>query len=383
MKHHYLLLIICLMPFLYGCSSAQPEGDLLTLDVTKKYPKIKLNLKDLADIEYIRLKNDPDYLQKSRVLLFSGEYIIVRGENKALLIFDRKGNPIHRILQVGSGPQEYLYASNLFLDEEKGELMVHDGQIQKYFVYTLDGDFIRNGTTGVENNVYSFNDNAFICYNKVTNRVHTDMIPYFSIVSKEDWQVKKEIKIPIDEIRNIEVKKEVSEGSVFLYSPMHRPLVKGFDGFLLNEPASDTIYRYSSGGELIPLIVREPAIKSMHNPVYLRAGVETGRYMFLTVTSIDVNNKDDMFPSVELVYDKENKTIHEYQIVFEDWPERSIIFDAEMINNTSRNGYGVVDFDVASLVACYKAGRFTGALKETAKDMDEEDNAAVMLLKFK
>ncbi|MDH6343206.1 hypothetical protein M2480_001833 [Parabacteroides sp. PFB2-12] len=54
-----------------------------------------------------------------------------------------------------------------------------------------------------------------------------------------------------------------------------------------------------------------------------------------------------------------------------------------MINYSSRNDYGVVNLDIVSLVDYYNADRFTGALKELASTLDEEDNGVVMVLKFK
>lgn len=383
MKNLHVYIVIGMLAILYSCSPSTEKGDLITIDVTKKYPQIELNLDDIADIKYVRLKEHPGVLVKSRALLFSDKYIIVRGENEELLIFDHEGNLSHSIFRVGSGPHEYLYASNLYLDEERGELLVHDCFIQKYFVYSLNGDFIREGKTGVENYLYGFNKDEFICYNKVTNRVDSDMTPYFSIISKKDWQVKKEIRLPVDEIRDLEVRKSVPGGGVFLYSPMHYPLVRSLDGFVLNDLASDTLYRYTSKEELLPLIVRKPSINSMGSPVYLRFGVETEKYIFLTVTSIDEGNSDDMFPSTELVYDKKNKTIHEYKVIFDDWLEMPVIFDAECINLSNTRADGAVTLGASGLVDYYKANRLKGRLKEIAAGMDEEDNHVIMLLKFR
>jgi len=382
MKTYQLILAFSILALLYSCSPSSKENNLLTIDVTKNYPKIKLKLEDIADIKYVKLKDHPDYLVDSRVLSFGEKYIIVRGENEELLIFDHKGDLTNRIKRVGNGPHEYLYASNLYLDEEKKELLVHDSLLHKFFVYSLDGDFIREGKTGDENYIYSFNEEEFICHNKVTDKVYSDMIPYFSLISKEDWLVKKEIRLPIDEIRDIIVEKEIP-GGTFNYSPMHYPLIRCLEGFALNDVASDTIYKYSYDGNLFPFIVRKPSIKSMRSPVYLRFGVETGKYIFLTLTAIDEENDDEMFPSVELVYDKEKKTIHEYQVLFEDWPEMPIIFDAEMINRTNIDRYGCVTFNTMSLVEYYRANRLKGKLRDIVANMDEEDNSVVMMLRFK
>lgn len=170
MRHLYRLLAIGIIAILFACSPSYNENGLLTIDVTKKYPKIELNLKDLADIKYIKLKEDPDCLIRTRVLFFGDKYIVVEGEKEELLIYDHNGDLVNTIFQVGSGPHEYLYASNLYLDEEKEELFVHDRFIRKYFVYTFDGDFIRGGTAGTESNVYSLNKNEFICHNRVTEK---------------------------------------------------------------------------------------------------------------------------------------------------------------------------------------------------------------------
>lgn len=385
MKNIFINLCFVVGISLCACSSNDSDNSLLSIDVNTKYPKIQLNLKDIADIEYIKIASDSNFLVSSRTLVFNDNHIITKGSQPGeILLFDRQGNPLNKFSHYGNGPHEYNYITNLRIDEIKQEIYIHDIFSQKIIVYDLMGNFIREYPTGDERYIYNYNNNAFITYNTETNKIDPTLRPYYSIVSKKNGSILNKIDIPFPAGKRHELavtKKQ--EGGSFTYTAMHLPLIRYSEGYILNELSSDTIYKYSFGGILSPFIVRTPAIHSMSTPTYLEMGVETGRYIFMTQVSIDENNKDNMFPSANWVYDKQTQSLHEYEIVNEDYPDNSIILDAHILNCDIQEGYALTRFNAGDLVDAYDKGKLHGQLKEIASTLNEEDNDVLMLLKLK
>ena len=83
MKQLLNLFIICL----YGCTSSDISNNIVPIDVRESNSTIQLNLKDIADVEYIKLGNDSDFLVKSRPLVFSDNYILTKGGESGEILF--------------------------------------------------------------------------------------------------------------------------------------------------------------------------------------------------------------------------------------------------------------------------------------------------------
>lgn len=381
MKQLLNLFIICL----YGCTSSDISNNIVPIDVRESNSTIQLNLKDIADVEYIKLGNDSDFLVKSRPLVFSDNYILTKGgESGEILFFNREGKPIDKFSHYGNGPHEYNYITNLRIDEKRGEIFVHDVFSQKVFVYSLKGDFIREFPSGDGRFIYNFDDNSFIVYNTETNQINPKLKPYFSIISKDDGSTIKKLNIPFssDKKYDLTVTKKGADGS-FSYTAMHLPIIRYSDGYLLNELSSDTVYKFAYDRSLAPFIARTPAISTMNKPVFLQCGIETSKYVFMTQVSVNENDEQNMFPEKNWVYNKENGETNEYKLTNEDYPSEKVILNSHLVNCDIQPGYGISRFNSGELIEAYNEGRIYGKLKEIASSLKDEDNDILVLYKFK
>ena len=105
----------------------------------------------------------------------------------------------------------------------------------------------------------------------------------------------------------------------------------------------------------------------------------TEQYDFLV--TIKKKMKDNFsFPSVDLIYDKKDKSIYTYVIRNADF-EGSKVALWESSLNPEIASYRILY--AHELVEAYEKGKLKGKLKEIASTLDEEDNGVVMLLKQK
>ena len=383
MKYNFIIWLTCLGLF-FSCSTKQ-ESELITIDVNKSYPMKKLKISDLADVSYVKLSTERDFLVKSRVLATSDNYIVTKGGSQNILVFDKQGNPVYSFSHEGNGPHEYLNASTVMIDEKESLLYIHDIQLQKMFAYRLDGEFVYEYDTDNFRFVYQFNENHFIIYHQITNRINADMTPYFSIVNKKTGQLVKKIEVPqaINKIVNLEVTMGEGEQKM-VYSAMHLPLIRTLDDdFLLNELSSDTIYRIHQDLSMEPWIVRKPGIEGMSRQVSLEAGVETSLYQFFTLTSVHPDNMDNMFEESPLVYDKLEDKVYRYEVEMEEHEDFHPNFSAHIVNCDVRSGFGLSRFQVFDLQEALENGFLHGKLQEITDELDDEDNPLVILYHFK
>ena len=87
------ILLTALLLTLAGCSGGkQSADDLITIDVSKSYPKKELILQDFMDVEYIPLETNDEFLTQGAVQDVGKEYLLVKNRNNDgdIFIFDRK-----------------------------------------------------------------------------------------------------------------------------------------------------------------------------------------------------------------------------------------------------------------------------------------------------
>jgi len=69
------------------------KNQFLTVDVTKEYPKSdRICVQNIADVEYIPLEANTDFLCNGTVYYIDNSCIIYGNRDGEILIFDRQGN---------------------------------------------------------------------------------------------------------------------------------------------------------------------------------------------------------------------------------------------------------------------------------------------------
>ncbi len=382
MKSRELISTFLLM-ILVGCSS-QPSGELVTVDVTESFPKKDLILQDVFDVEYVPLETTDEFVCGGVVMAVGSKYIAVRnqGSDGNLYIFDRSGKGISVINRKGNGGQEYTSMSGgVLLDEENDEIFINSLAQKKVFVYDFQGNFKRTLNFMKDARYYrmiNYDKEHILCWNQIFEyNLKAKEAPCFFLISKLDGSVQG-IEIPIEK-RTTTVMSSYDEKTKLTYSWVDTPnsIQKYKDQVTLFDPSADTLYWLTKENELVPYMVRTPSIHSMDVERFLYPELLTEQYHFMKIYTKD-NDVDD----VDLVYDKEEKMMYNYQMANRDFVNpRDEHIRGETINEELA-GYEILYADF--LYEAYADNNIKeGKLKEIASRLKEDDNVVIMLLKHK
>lgn len=376
---NFILAIILLI--ITGCGKQkQITDDLITVDVTKSYPKKKNILQDFMYVEYIPLETTENFLCQGYVLTVGRNIILVRNENRDgdIFIFDRTGKGLRKINHMGGGNEEYSFILGITLDENNDEIFVSDPS-GKILVYDLFGKFKRkfNYTEdGVYDKIYDFDKENLICdfRDKEGRRL-------LNVISKKDGNIIKNIKIPVKQMKLPMMtipRGEISVSMVYKYNS----IIPHQNNWIYTESSSDTIFRFLPDLSMSPFIVRTPSIQSMNLEIFLFPIILTERYYFMESMKKEMDDSNSGFPKTQLMYDIQEKEIFEYAFYNDDFSvEKPITTIRAAINNEIAF---LQKFEAYQLVESYKNGELKdGKLKEIASKLNEEDNPVIMLVKYK
>lgn len=383
MKKTNLILITFLL-ILAGCGEGkQAAEDIITVDLSKSYPKKELTLQDFMDVEYVALETTDEFLTQGLVRDVGKEYILVTNRNNDgdIFIFDRKsGKGVKKINRQGQGAEEYARINEIILDESNGEMFVTSPG-NKILVYDLDGKFKRCLNLGQEvASMFDYDKSNLIGYDMTDyyNKGKDRSKVYHLLISKQDGSITREIYIPFKTINTPIVM--VGDNFVASYSYQIR---LSRNQWTLIETSADTLYNYAPDGTLSPFIVRTPSAHTMEPEVFLYMGIHTDRYYFMqTVKNVFNFDKGNGFYTDELVYDKQEKGFFQVSVCNGDYAEkRTVAITAKSINREIED---VTSLNASRLVEVYKKGQLKdGKLKDIASRLDEEDNPVIMLVKQK
>lgn len=378
-------LLIATLFALAGCGDSKPPTEnLITVDVTEKYPTKELILQDFMDVEYIPLETTDDFLCMGSLWGVGKNLIVATNFNQdgTIFLFDRKGKALRKINRKGEGVEEYVSNTWVLLDDEKGELFVNSGFEKKIYVYDLKGNFKRVLSTPKDLDLslyqmYNFDSDNLLCNNQSLLK---ETGQSFILLSKQDGSVTREITIPFEEKKSLYVKvddKNVEGGAIYYVPQSQHPIVPYLDEYILAEFSADTLYQYSADHTLKPLIVRTPSIQSMNPEIFLLPSLFTDRYYFMVSIEEEIN-----FSTTKIMYDKQDKKLYRFHAYNGDYT-----YKEEAYLNSRRPINGEIPswqyLEAPDLVNYYKKGWLKGRLKEIASQMTEDDNPVIMLMKHK
>jgi len=383
--------MVVLLAIMAGCGeNKQSTDELITVDVTKNYPTKELILQDFLDVEYIPLETNDDFVTTATTQIIGKEIVIVRNSGD-IFIYDSTGKGLRKFNRRGQGPGEYTSIISLVaFDEDNNEVFINDIS-RKVFVYDLFGNFKRSfdHQEGRYNYIDIFDRDHLIGTDDSYNPLEDgSMDPtkrnMFWIISKQDGRVIKEISIPYE-------KRKVA---TFVWPGYRMPVRNNKttpyrDSWLLAEPSSDTIYRYSSDHSMIPFIARTPSIQSMDPEVFLFPSVLTDRYIFMRTYIMEMYDFENngTWHGADLIYDRQEKAIFKHVVYNDDFSTKipikmaGDIYEISLFNN--EDIVFAQKLEAYDLVEAYKNGRLKGKLKEIAAGMDEEDNPVIMIARNK
>lgn len=394
-----LPILVLLFPLLLSaCQNSEPKaGDLITVDVTKSYPKKELILQDLFDIEYIPLETRDGFITLGTVADIQEDFIIItdNGLSGDINFVNWEGRFLKKINRKGQSGEEYIDFRKVIYDEEREELYVNDFMAEKIVVYDLNGHFkrsLKHGSGAYFEWMDDFNEDYLICNAKAA--VDPDESGYnvsncgFSLISKDDGTLMK-VNIPYEKYVSPTIILNGSQGKLYTSVRNNPQIPYHGEGMLLSEISSDTIY-FCSGKDysLRPFFVRTPSAGSMDTPIYLFPGVITSEYYFLqSVEKYYDPTTRTGFETKDLFFDKTKNALYEYHIENADFdseqsfnlvnPRPSLSF----FNNDTIAF--ITRMEAPDLIEALNDGKLRGPLKEIASGLDEEDNPVLMIAKYK
>ncbi|GHT60073.1 hypothetical protein AGMMS50239_08230 [Bacteroidia bacterium] len=363
------------------------QTEVIIVDVTETYPAKEMHLQDIADVKYVPLGSNEEFLigDYFRIASVDDERIVIFSRNH-IFTFDPAGNPLTLINKTGQKKgEEYNSIYKSIIEPHQKKILIFDLSQHKCLVFDLQGNYERDFPISTNNEYITINDlenfdeNNLILYTE--NLFEINKTP-FLILSKNDGKIMKQIEIPFEKII-IPAIVDAERGVAMSVNYKSIQLLKS--GFLLTELSSDTIYHLSSSGQLSPFIARTPAIQSMNKPVFLLFGAETVRYLFMSTVVFKFDFESFTgFPETPLIYDKKEEQTYQCVLYNDDYPSKK---QAGIENSTNfintANATAVVLFQAYELIEAYKQGNLNGQLKEIASKLTEDDNPVLMVAKFK
>ncbi len=117
--------------------------DFVVLDENNSVGERTIKLSELVDdYEVVKFENSDSALFKVRKPVVSENYIaVIQGGMDPVVLFDRKGNYIGNIGNVGSGPGEYMTAYDALIDEANGRIYITQMVNGQVLEYDLEGKY--------------------------------------------------------------------------------------------------------------------------------------------------------------------------------------------------------------------------------------------------
>ena len=365
---------------LMGCGVDKSDS-LVTVDVTVNYPKKELVLQDFMDVEYIPLETTDEFVVKGKITDVGKDILVLTNVRQGeILIFDRStGKGLKKINRRGQGPEEYILPFNVHLNKEEDEMFVNDGPSSKIQVYDLDGNYKRTipyKQGALVTNLYDYDENHFLSQNVYSPENESSSSTFFLLSTQDgSWT---DIELPYGKRISPVIVKRAADG-IYASVPGNS-FISSYQGdWILSEPSADTIYAHRPNGDLRPFMVRTPSVQTMTPEVFLFPGVFTDRYYFMQTVKKECDfEKNDKMPTVDLIYDRQEKKIYHSIVHNADFDNREEDLSVCALNEEVAFA---VSLDALSLIE--GKGKLKGQLKEIATHLGEEDNPVVMLAKMK
>ena len=180
MQPRFAVLLCSIVLMNAACSPRNIESDIQVIDLEGGFSRDgELKLSELvSDVELIQLKGVPEdkYIHHWTHSYFVGEdYILVaNGKPMELFLFDRKGDFLRMIGQVGKGPGEFQNCEVHCFDSDEQRILVCDSYGKRLIQYDITGQHILNrgmdyySASGMNyvSDIICTADNNFVLFNQ-------------------------------------------------------------------------------------------------------------------------------------------------------------------------------------------------------------------------
>jgi hypothetical protein len=386
------LAILCIV---YSCTllsacinGKQKDDSIVYLDTDMDYPKLELTLKDIAEIRYIKIGGEEEglyinenyfdiYFDESRNQIILGKYI---KEPYFIATFDNKGQFVRQIGHQGLGPGEFYHSVRLAFNEKKDILTVFNSSTKKIIQYSSSGEFLRERTfyniSGFTR-IFTFEDKLVLFNLQSQYASKLDIQPFRDF----GWTIRA---LDISTLEDIPIHDHHFQEHFIIDDATILNANEGFcltdKGYLFTSSRSDTTYLLDYNLKIHPYLID---IKHNRERGFLLIPTfETKDFLFLHL----VPPSDGKYSSEHRYYAirRSDKAIFSCgtNSYFSLFSSNSLCLGREIQSITPGYGRCVIykifipsppnpDFPVPPEV------------EELAKDLDDESNPILMIIKFK
>ena len=382
--------LVCML-LLAGSQGMQSQsGSLPVVDLSKNYPLEKLNLQDMASVEYVPLETTDDILLSGNAALSAvgDKYILVHEFQLGdIYLFDRHTGKLksHFNHKGGSG-MEYTWIKNgTILDEKAEEIYVCSQYIQ---VYSLEGKYKRTlkiNCFGHNMSILNYDDQSLLIYDDIViepgREKETTHTPY-RFISKKDGSPMGTLDIYFPQRVPLAIAQQ--EGNMWRPYKFSYPSNARFgDDLMLMNVSSDTLYKLSPQKRLTPIFTRTPSVYASKLRNIWMPLLTTDKFMLFGTFVIDFNSTGGKIP--KFMYDFKTGQVKRVSIIDHElnygirgpreWDSGS---GTAIAKNKS------AEFVSApAMLEAYQKKRLKGNGNEVAKNLLEDDNQVVRILTFK
>ena len=374
---YIFLLLLC-----SSCNSS--ENGTIIFNAKDNYPEIGLKLSDVADVEYIHLKPGEDsilingFTNKARELFVTNDKIFLLDQNRKIVIYDHFGNPLTKIESVGRGPKEFVGLIDFLADSTKNEIYFFSGDGKKMLIFDFEGKYKKHypkDRVTYFQNVNLLENSKFLGYRRVFKE--GDKRPILTILSSK---FENESSIPLNHKRP------------YIFDPdgvlEYSSIINSRKGEFLFSLRSDTIYFLDNRLKIIPRFVDKTPYGSENIQIY--PTIETNEYVFFCTLFSHITDPDGKLRY--FVYDKKKKEFFRLKQFSGTVKDRNFKrdFQLALINDfieinsltlTLNNNIAATLIPAHLLIENRES--LPLKLKEISKNLNENDNPVLMLIKFK
>lgn len=369
-------------------SENSAKDTLITLDLGKDYPKNKLILQDIADVEYIPLETRNNILvnEASDYGIYDSIIIFSDFKNGEFLIFDKNGKIKNHFKNKGGSGEEYRSCLNFMYDEKAQEIFVLDDIRQhRILVYSIDGRFKRKLSLHREcklDKIVDINDSIFLAKRSELFMRFDDKGFDYLLMSKKDARLIS--ALPISSPKRLSrVFTGIVDGkrNTYLTFPWNS-ITKDARRSIIADKSSDTVYLIQKDAKLKPLFVRKPSVLGVNPTILIDVTKLTDRYFFFTkeVYDYEGDNAKGITNSYELAYDRNKHELFEMELENSDFLSKSLGFFWTI---STRKNQVATHFNASELYEAFREDKLSGRLKEIAAAIKEDDNPVLMIITFK
>ena len=365
------------------------------IDLQKEYPKKKLLLDEMADIEYVPLEtSDSVLLGRSLDKAFSGDMVVLADKDEGtVFFFNRQGKFLRSFNHKGQGDKEYTNLIAMCVDFEREEVFIYDYYLRyRMLVYSFDGEFKRelklNGLKRWTGYIYPYDEKHLVGYDtydenyKDPSGESFNRYPYF-LIDKQSGEITS-LPLKVDKRITNRIKWEDGDGNYRISGVSILNWMKADKGIYVSDFALDTIY-HCTGDKITPKAVRK------NNPDKSRClsslCFESNRYTFFDVFKVHVDEAEKRLKidvNKKMLFDKRDGNMYDVDIVMKDFAEGKFAPDISSVGSCSiPEGYYFNLFDSERLHSLLEKGILKGEIKEIAENMEEDANPVMVIAKFK